>query len=110
MMAQNPNGPPPNNVHNNPQAQYIPQMQPTPTIGSTLSSNPSYQSSPNQNNGDNNANKKTPKEKTPMCQVCSNYRNAIIEIALHGILVIRILVILTPVITIQVSVIAVIGF
>ena len=59
MMSQNPSGPPP----------YLPQMAPTPTIGSTLSSNPSYQSSPNQNNGDINANKKTPKEKTPMCQV-----------------------------------------
>lgn len=52
-----------------PNTQYIPQMLSTPTIGSTLSSNPSYQSSPNQNNGDINANKKTPKEKTPMCQV-----------------------------------------
>ena len=63
MMSQNPSvAPPP--VHS-----YLPQMAPTPTIGSTLSSNPqSYQSSPNQNNGDINA-KKTPKEKTPMCQV-----------------------------------------
>jgi len=66
MMPQNAQGPPPpSSVHN---TQYM-QMQTTPTIGSTLSSNPSYQSSPNQNNGDINANKKTPKEKTPMCQV-----------------------------------------
>ena len=71
MMAQNAQGPPPpSNGHN---TQYM-QMQTTPTIGSTLSSNPSYQSSPNQNNGDINANKKTPKEKTPMCQVTVNLR------------------------------------
>jgi hypothetical protein len=69
MMPQNAQGPPPpSSVHN---TQYM-QMQTTPTIGSTLSSNPSYQSSPNQNNGDINANKKTPKEKTPMCQVTVN--------------------------------------
>ena len=73
MIAQNPQAPPPpQNVHNA-HSQYLPQMtQAAPAIGSTLSSNPNptnYQSSPSQTNGDINANKKQPKEKTPMCQV-----------------------------------------
>ena len=44
-------------------------MQSSPQVNSTLP-NPTFQNSTNQiNNGENNVQKKTPKEKTPMCQV-----------------------------------------
>lgn len=60
MMQQNPS------VHG---AHYLPQMQASPPVNSTLP-NPTYQNSTNQiSNGENNAQKKQPKEKTPMCQV-----------------------------------------
>jgi double-stranded RNA-binding protein Staufen len=60
IMQQNPT------VHG---AHYLPQMQSSPPVNSTLP-NPTFQNSTNQiNNGENNVQKKTPKEKTPMCQV-----------------------------------------
>ena len=51
-------------------------MQSSPPVNSTLP-NPTFQNSTNQiNNGENNVQKKTPKEKTPMCQV--QYRHPFI--------------------------------